>query len=87
MPHRRLENNKHNIGFCALTSVTVCSNMFYDVMPYSLTEVNLCFGGTCRLHLQCWKAKPSKQEIAFLLLLIWIIPSSLKMEAASSSEK
>jgi hypothetical protein len=29
-------------------------------MPFTLSKTNLSFGGTCRLHLQCWRISQSR---------------------------
>jgi hypothetical protein len=32
----------------------IWSSVFWDITPCRLLELNRCFGGTCRLHLQGW---------------------------------
>jgi hypothetical protein len=40
------------VRFEVLTVLVMKSSTFWDIMPCVLLRVNLCFGRTCRLHLQ-----------------------------------
>jgi hypothetical protein len=40
------------VGFDVVTAVVMKNSIFGDIMMCSLLKVSLCFGGTCRLHLQ-----------------------------------
>jgi hypothetical protein len=39
-------------GFEVRTAMVMKSSIFWDITPCSSLKVNLCFGGTCRLHIQ-----------------------------------
>jgi hypothetical protein len=43
------------------TMLTLCGfkeSVFWDIMPYNLLKVNLCFRVTCYLHPEGWKINP-----------------------------
>jgi hypothetical protein len=51
--HHKIKINKMKIVTSeVLTVVVMNSNIFWDIMLCSLLNVNRCFGGTYRLHLQ-----------------------------------
>ena len=58
-----------SVGFEVLTAVVMKSAVFWVIMLDSALNVNRCFGGTCRLHLQgLRKAKQETCSFADFLL-------------------
>jgi hypothetical protein len=41
------------VGFEVFTAVVMKSSTFWDITPYIPLKVNIRFGETCRLYLQC----------------------------------
>jgi hypothetical protein len=45
------------------------SNIFFDVTPYNLVEIDWCFGGTYRVHYQNRRTSQTRTETASLAVL------------------
>jgi hypothetical protein len=72
------------IRLVVLTAVVVKSSIFWDITPYSPSNVNRHFGGTCCLHLQGrGRGLPST---SFMLVSCFAYSCALKMEVICSSE-
>jgi hypothetical protein len=71
---------QHWIGFVnwtrtCLLCVTSKSSVFWDIMPYNLLKVDLCFRVTCYLHLQGWKINQASRTLYLLSPLPrWLVP-------------
>jgi hypothetical protein len=53
---------KTGVGFEGLTAVVVKSSVFWDITLCSPLKVNRRFGGTCHVHLQCWRISQARNQ-------------------------
>jgi hypothetical protein len=49
-------------GLLSFPLLCIESNVFRDVVPYIPFKVNIRFGGTVRLHLQCQRLSPVRNQ-------------------------
>jgi hypothetical protein len=57
---RVIQYTQSCVGFEVFTAMGMTSTIFWDITACSSLKVNLCFGGTCRLHLQGRRIIPAR---------------------------
>lgn len=71
------------VGYEALTTVVVKSSILWNITPCNTLKINLCFGETCRFHLQSRNQREARRSLLTLVSCL-IYSTTLKMKACSS---